>query len=67
MREFFNVVHFDIQKCLDQLQELRVPNLIVNDKIDVHVQVSVALRSKLISEIKVNIEKLKVFQLIICF
>lgn len=60
MRFFFQVVHFDVNRCLDQLKELRVPDLVPSDSVEVLIQVCVALRAKLVSEIKVNIGKLKV-------
>lgn len=60
MRSFFQVVHYDVNHCLDQLKELRVPELVPSDSVEVLIQVCVALRAKLVSEIKVNIGKLKV-------
>lgn len=59
MLMFFKVVHGDIGLCLEQLAELRVPQMVAPGPLDVHVQVCVSLRAKLVSEIKVNIEKLK--------
>jgi Coiled-coil protein 142 len=59
MKMFFRVVEKDIGICLEQLKELRTPQLATPDALEVHVQVNVALRAKLVSEIKVNIEKLK--------
>lgn len=59
MLMFFKVVHGDIGVCLLQLAELRVPQMVPPGPLDVHVQVCVALRAKLVSEIKINIEKLK--------
>lgn len=41
---------------------LRVPDLVPTDLLEVQVKVCVALRAKLISEVKVNIGKLKVSQ-----
>lgn len=59
MNMFFRVVHNDIHLCLTQLQGLRFPQLVNCDSLEVHLQVCVALRAKLISEVKVNVEKLK--------
>ncbi|XP_055548511.1 uncharacterized protein LOC129732056 [Wyeomyia smithii] len=59
MMMFFKVVHNDIRLCLEQLQYLRVPELVSPDALEVQVQVCVALRAKLVSEIKENIRKLK--------
>lgn len=60
MLMFFRVIHNDISLCLEQLNELRVPELVSAGPLEVHVQVCVALRAKLVSEIKINIQKLKV-------
>lgn len=60
MSTFFRVAHTDINHCLDQLAALRVPDLVAGEASEVLVQVSVALRAKLVSEIKVNVGKLKV-------
>lgn len=60
MKMFFRVVHDDVKLCLTQLNQLRLPQLASTDPLEVHLQVCVALRAKLISEIKVNIDKLKV-------
>uniref|UniRef100_A0A182UHA5 Coiled-coil protein 142 C-terminal domain-containing protein n=1 Tax=Anopheles melas TaxID=34690 RepID=A0A182UHA5_9DIPT len=59
MMMFFKVVHSDIGLCLEQLQYIRVPELAADDPLEVQVQVCVALRAKLVSEIKENIIKLK--------
>lgn len=59
MNMFFRVVHNDLGLCLTQLQGLRFPELAATDTIEVHLQVCVALREKLISEVKVNVDKLK--------
>lgn len=61
MRLFFKVVYTDVNHCLEQLQDLRVPVLAPANSLEVLVQVCVALRAKLVSEIKVNITKLKVY------
>lgn len=60
MKMFFKVVYNDVNHCLEQLKELRVPDLVPADSFEVLVQVCVALRAKLVSEIKVNVNKLKV-------
>lgn len=59
MAMFFKVVHGDIGMCLEHLVDLRVPQMVQPGLLDVHVQVCVSLRAKLVSEIKINIEKLK--------
>ncbi|KAG4065560.1 hypothetical protein HA402_013330 [Bradysia odoriphaga] len=59
MKMFFKVVYNDVNHCLEQLKELRVPELVPADSFEVLVQVCVALRAKLVSEIKVNVNKLK--------
>lgn len=60
MDMFFKVVHNDINQCLEQIKGLRTPDLVSPDPFEVEIQVNVALRAKLISEVKVNICKLKV-------
>lgn len=60
MALFFRVVHSDLSECLKQISILRVPDLIPTDPYEVEVKVNVALRAKLVSEIKVNIQKLRV-------
>lgn len=60
MEMFFKVVHNDINQCLEQIKGLRTPDLVPPDPFEVEIQVNVALRAKLISEVKVNICKLKV-------
>lgn len=59
MMMFFKVVQNDVNFCLDQIKTLRVPELVPSDPLEVQVQVCVALRAKLISEVKININKLK--------
>lgn len=59
MNMFFKVVHGDIGLCLEHLADLRVPQMVPPGPLDVHVQVCVSLRAKLVSEIRINIEKLK--------
>lgn len=63
MDMYFKVVHNDINQCLEQIKILRTPNLVPTDSFEVEIKVNVALRAKLISEVKVNICKLKVTQL----
>lgn len=60
MDMYFKVVHNDINQCLEQIKILRTPNLVPTDSFEVEIKVNVALRAKLISEVKVNICKLKV-------
>lgn len=60
MDMYFKVVHNDINQCLEQIKILRTPNLVPTDSFEVEIEVNVALRAKLISEVKVNICKLKV-------
>lgn len=60
MDMFFKVVHNDINQCLEQIKCLRTPALVPTDAFEVEIEVNVALRAKLISEVKVNICKLKV-------
>lgn len=59
MALFFKIVKSDIGASLEQLADLRVSDMVQPGPIEVHVQVCVALRAKLVSEIKINIEKLK--------
>lgn len=59
MMMFFKVVHNDIGACLEILNDLRVPQMVTPDPLEVHIQVCVSLRAKLVSEIKINIQKLK--------
>lgn len=62
MKLFFKVVHNDVNQCLDTLKELRVPEMVPTDSLEVLVQVCVALRAKLVSEIRVNVSKLAVIR-----
>lgn len=64
MTMFFKVVQNDVNQCLDQIKMLRVPDLVPTDLLEVQVKVCVALRAKLISEVKVNIGKLKVINVV---
>lgn len=60
MEMFFKVVQNDVNQCLEQIKSLRMPDLVAADISEVEIQVNVALRAKLVSEVKVNICKLKV-------
>lgn len=60
MEMFFKVVQSDVNQCLEQIKTLRTPDLVSADAFEVEIQVNVALRAKLVSEVKVNICKLKV-------
>lgn len=60
MEMFFKVVQNDVNQCLEQIKTLRTPDLVSADAFEVEIQVNVALRAKLVSEVKVNICKLKV-------
>lgn len=58
---FFKVVHMDMAGlCSERLNELRAPQLSATDPLEVHIQVNVALRAKLVEEIRENSEKVKV-------
>lgn len=61
MSLFFCVVQSDLSECLKQISILRVPDLIPTDPYEVEVKVNVALRAKLVSEVKVNVQKLRVY------
>lgn len=67
MDMFFKVVHNDINQCLEQIKVLRTPDLVAPDLFEVEIQVNVALRAKLISEVKVNLCKLKVNGVILLY
>ncbi|KAG5681501.1 hypothetical protein PVAND_010928 [Polypedilum vanderplanki] len=58
MSTFFKIVHNDMNLCLEQLGQLRLPAL-VSSLSDVHISVNVALREKLVSEVKINRDKAK--------
>lgn len=60
MEMFFRVVQNDVNQCLEQIKTLRMPDLVATDVFEVEIQVNVALRAKLVSEVKVNVCKLKV-------
>lgn len=64
MAAFFKVTHNDIVNCLSHLNMLRLTDYtteIEKGGLDVHVEVCAKMRSKLVSEVKENIEKLKVW------
>lgn len=63
MEAFFTVTHKDIPNCLSQLGMLRLTDYtaeIEKGGLGVHVQVCANMRAKLVSEVKENIQKLKV-------
>lgn len=65
VKSFFMVTQQDISLCLEQLARLRLPQpgvKIIVKPTDVHINVCYNLKEKLLSEIKVNIDKLKVLQ-----
>lgn len=60
---FFSLIHGDIVDCLTQLNNLRLrdhSNEIEKGNLGVHVEVCSLMRAKLVSEVKVNVQKLKV-------
>ncbi|CAH2090360.1 unnamed protein product [Euphydryas editha] len=60
--DFFRVVHHDLRACLEQLQQLRFADhtvAIESGNIGVHENVCAKMREKLVSEVKINIQKLK--------
>ncbi|CAH0400108.1 unnamed protein product [Chilo suppressalis] len=62
MGGFFRVAHDDMRACAEQLQDLRFADhtpTIEAGKIGVHENVCAKMREKLVSEVKVNIQKLK--------
>ncbi|KPI92559.1 Coiled-coil domain-containing protein 142 [Papilio xuthus] len=62
MDDFFRITLKDMQVCLEQLANLRFADhtaSIEAENIGVHEKVSANMREKLVSEIKVNIQKLK--------
>lgn len=66
VESFFLITHCDIVNCLSQLSDLRTADHtleIEKGGLGVHVQVCANMRAKLISEVKTNIEKLKVANL----
>ncbi|KAG5685028.1 hypothetical protein PVAND_014231 [Polypedilum vanderplanki] len=60
MNFFFRLIHNDMSGiCLERLNEVRAPVLVAENPLEVHIQVNVALRSKLTEEIKENTIKVK--------
>ncbi|KAL4715689.1 hypothetical protein ACJJTC_006268 [Scirpophaga incertulas] len=62
MDDFFRIAHNDMQTCMEQLLNLRFADhtaTIEEGKIGVHENVCAKMREKLVSEVKVNIQKLK--------
>ncbi|XP_028174508.1 uncharacterized protein LOC114363086 isoform X2 [Ostrinia furnacalis] len=60
--DFFRVAHNDMRACMEQLLGLRFADhgaAIEAGKIGVHENVCAKMREKLVSEVKVNIQKLK--------
>lgn len=63
MAAFFKVMHNDVVNCLTQLNMLRLMDYtteIEKGGLDVHVEVCAKMRAKLVSEVKENVQKLKV-------
>lgn len=63
MEAFFTVTHKDIVNALSHLNELRMTDYTVEIEkggLGVQVQVCALMRAKLVSEVKENIQKLKV-------
>lgn len=59
---FFRITHNDIVQCLAQLNSLKLTDHTIEIEkggLPVHVQVCANMRAKLVSEIKINIKKLK--------
>ncbi|XP_073946184.1 uncharacterized protein [Choristoneura fumiferana] len=62
MDDFFRIAHNDMQVCMEQLVNLRFADhtsTIESGKIGVHENVCAKMREKLVSEVKVNTQKLK--------
>ncbi|XP_034833081.1 uncharacterized protein [Maniola hyperantus] len=62
MDNFFRVAHSDMQVCLEQLVNLRFADhtaTLESGKVGVHENVCAKMREKLVSEVKVNMQKLK--------
>lgn len=57
---FFKVAKNDVNQCLQQIKLIQVPELMSTAQYEEQIKVTVSLRAKLISEIKVNVCKLKV-------
>ncbi|CAF4855586.1 unnamed protein product [Pieris macdunnoughi] len=62
MEDFFRIAHKDMVACMEQLNQLRFADhtlTIESGKIGVHENVCAKMREKLVSEVKVNIQKFK--------
>uniref|UniRef100_T1GTN9 Uncharacterized protein n=1 Tax=Megaselia scalaris TaxID=36166 RepID=T1GTN9_MEGSC len=60
MTTFYKVLEADIKLCLNELLQMQFPALVASlDSSDVNITVCVALRSKLVEEVKNNIHELK--------
>ncbi|XP_022112397.2 uncharacterized protein LOC110991368 [Pieris rapae] len=62
MDDFFRIAHKDMVACMEQLNHLRFADhtlTIESGKIGVHENVCAKMREKLVSEVKVNIQKFK--------
>lgn len=60
---FFSLIHGDIVDCLGQLRSLRMRDHSIDiqkGNLEVHVEVCALMRAKLVSEVTVNVDKLKV-------
>lgn len=60
MEMFFKVAQNDVNQCLHQIKVIQVPDLMSTAQYEEQIKVTVSLRAKLISEIKVNVCKLQV-------
>lgn len=61
MTTFYKVLEADIKLCLSELLDMQFPALVASlDSSDVNITVCVALRAKLVEEVKGNIHELKV-------
>lgn len=63
VESFFLIIHCDVVNSLSQLNDLRLADHsleIEKSKLGVHVQVCANMREKLVSEVKGNVQKLKV-------
>lgn len=67
MKAFFTITHTDIVNCLGQLNDLRLTDHTIEIEkggMAVHVEVCSLMRAKLVSEVKANVQKLKVSYLV---
>lgn len=63
VRAFFTVTHNDVLNCLSHLNDLRLANHTTATEtafLSEHVEVCALMRAKLVSEVEINKEKLKV-------